>query len=63
MVFQDGHTYIRENGDFRAPVVFDNLIHKKEMPITIGVFVDPGHLTPDLPAEPGWRPRPDNRSF
>jgi len=63
MVFQDGHTYIRENGDFRAPVVFDNLIHKKEMPITIGVFVDPGHLTPDLPAEPGWRPRPGNRSF
>jgi enterochelin esterase-like enzyme len=43
MVFQDGHTYIKEDGDFRAPVVFDNLIHKGDMPVTIGVFVDPGH--------------------
>ena len=23
------------------PVVFDNLIHRKEMPVTIGIFVDP----------------------
>jgi enterochelin esterase family protein len=41
MVFQDGHAYIDEDGDFRVPVVFDNLIHKDEMPVTIGVFVDP----------------------
>ena len=27
MVFQDGHTYLKEDGDFRVPVVFDNLIH------------------------------------
>ena len=26
----------------RATVVFDNLIHKKEMPVTIGVFINPG---------------------
>jgi enterochelin esterase-like enzyme len=38
MVFQDGHTYIKEDGDFRVPVVFDNLIHKREMPVTIGVL-------------------------
>lgn len=63
MVFQDGHTYIRENGDFRTPVVFDNLIHQGDMPVTIGVFVDPGHQTTDLPPEPGWRPRPGNRSY
>ena len=62
MVFQDGHTYIRENGDFRVPTVFDNLIHQGDLPVTIGVFVDPGHLTDDLPPEPGWRPRPANRS-
>src|SRR5687767_318343 len=42
MVFQDGHTYLKEDGDFRAPVVFDNLIAAKEMPVTIGVFIDPG---------------------
>jgi enterochelin esterase-like enzyme len=63
MVFQDGHTYIGEEGDFRAPVVFDNLIHKGEMPATIGVFVDPGHKKPELPPEPGWNPQPENRSF
>src|SRR6266446_10051930 len=35
MVFQDGGTYVSTNGQFRVPVVFDNLIHKKEMPVTI----------------------------
>jgi enterochelin esterase family protein len=63
MVFQDGHAYINEDGDFRAPVVLDNLIHKGEMPVTIGVFVDPGHKKSELPPEPGWRPEPENRSF
>jgi arylsulfatase A-like enzyme/predicted alpha/beta superfamily hydrolase len=63
MVFQDGHAYVGETGDFRVPVVFDNLIHRGEMPITIGVFIDPGHKEAQLPAEAGWRPRPVNRSF
>lgn len=62
MVFQDGHTYISEN-EFRAPIVFDNLIHSGEMPVTIGVFVDPGHTTPELPDKPGWTPPPANRSI
>lgn len=62
MVFQDGHTYIKEDGDFRVPVVFDNLIHRGDMPVTIGVFVDPGHRKDTLPEESGWRPRPENRS-
>ena len=42
MVFQDGHMYLDPEGEIRGPVVFDNLIHRGEMPITIGVFVDPG---------------------
>ena len=29
-------------GQFRVPIVFDNLIHKKEMPVTIGIFINPG---------------------
>ena len=62
MVFQDGHTYIGEHGDFRVPVVFDNLIHRGDMPITVGVFVDPGHKSDKLPEKRGWRPRPANRS-
>src|SRR5262245_19140017 len=42
MVFQDGGGYVSEKGQFRVPVVFDNLIHKKEMPVTIGIFINPG---------------------
>jgi enterochelin esterase-like enzyme/lysophospholipase L1-like esterase len=62
MVFQDGHAYVSENGEYRAPVVFDNLIHRGEMPVTIGVFVDPGHQKETLPPQPGWQPQPENRS-
>jgi enterochelin esterase-like enzyme len=63
MVFQDGHAYIKDGGDFNTATVFDNLIHQGEMPVTIGVFIDPGHKTEELPPEPGWRPRPENRSL
>jgi len=41
MVFQDGEAYMDAEGSVRAPTVFDNLIHNGEMPITIGVFVNP----------------------
>ena len=41
MFFQDGEAYIHSEGDVRAPMVFDNLIHKREMPVCIGVFVNP----------------------
>ena len=60
MVFQDGHTYVGEKGDFRVPVVFDNLIHKKEMPVTIGVFINPGHKG-DSKIDSPWKA--NNRSF
>src|SRR5689334_23197660 len=43
MVFQDGQRYLDESGDFRVPIVFDNLIHSGEMPVTIGLFINPGH--------------------
>ena len=62
MVFQDGHAYVSTEGQFRVPIVFDNLIHRGEMPVTIGIFIDPGHLG-ELPEKPGWQPRPANRSF
>ena len=35
MVFQDGGSYLNPKGQFRVSTVFDNLIHKKEMPVTI----------------------------
>jgi len=64
MVFQDGHTYQQEDGDFRVPVVFDNLIAAKEMPVTLAVFIDPGFKQMEFPNAPrGWQPQPQNRSF
>lgn len=42
MVFQDGGGFVRTNGDSRATVVIDNLIHAGEMPVTMGLFVNPG---------------------
>jgi enterochelin esterase-like enzyme len=42
LVFQDGHRAQNPNGVLRLPVVMDNLIAKKEMPVTIGIFITPG---------------------
>ena len=60
MVFQDGDGYVDQRAEFRVPVVFDNLIHKKEMPVTIGIFINPGHCGETYP-ENQWRG--NNRSF
>jgi gluconolactonase len=42
MVFQDGGGYQSTNGAWRVPLVFDNLIASKEMPVTIAIFLNPG---------------------
>ena len=63
MVFQDGHEYLKAEGLYRATVVMDNLIAKGEMPVTIGLFIDPGHLVEELPEKRGWEPHAENRSF
>ena len=47
MVFQDGQGYMDPAGAVRAPAVFDRLIHMGEMPVTIGVFVNPGRRGAD----------------
>ncbi|MFF3907812.1 alpha/beta hydrolase [Streptomyces sp. NPDC001848] len=44
MVFQDGWWYLDPDGQVRGGIVLDNLIHRGEIPVTIGVFVDPGVL-------------------
>jgi len=37
--------YVNQDGvQFNAPAVFDELIHKKAMPVTVGVFVTPGRV-------------------
>jgi enterochelin esterase family protein len=62
MVFQDGQAFKDENGDMRAQNVMDNLIYRREIPIMIGVFINPGRR-PDQP-EPtpkNWGDRDTNR--
>lgn len=46
MVFQDGHGFIRTEGDraWMTPIVLDNLVAQGRMPVTIGVFVKWGLL-------------------
>jgi gluconolactonase len=42
---QPARLYVNQDGiQWQAPTVFDNLIHKKEMPVTIGVFVMHGRV-------------------
>ncbi|MEZ6058987.1 MAG: alpha/beta hydrolase-fold protein [Planctomycetaceae bacterium] len=60
MVFQDGHAYVDENGQMRVPVVFDNLIHRGELPVIVGLFINPGHRDDNQP-ENRWRA--NNRSL
>ena len=59
MVFCDGGGFVKTDGTFRVPVVFDNLIAKGEMPVTIGIFIQPGQFPS---ADPKVKPR-SNRSF
>src|SRR5262249_7154888 len=62
MIFQDGRDYVSTNGQMRVPVVFDNLIHRGEMPVTIGIFINPGRRGGSAPKADGSGNR-DNRSF
>lgn len=56
MVFQDGHDYVNVKGNWRVPTVFDNLIAKGDMPVTLAIFINPGHETAkgEKPAS-GWK--------
>src|SRR3954468_14140624 len=55
-VCQDGKQY-------NAPTVFDNLIAKKQMPVTIGLFINPGVFPPKA-GEPATKKdgKPNTRS-
>jgi enterochelin esterase-like enzyme len=59
MIFQDGWSYVNEEGAARAPIVFDNLIHQKRLQPTLGIFINPGHFPP---VAEGKQPV-SNRSF
>src|SRR4051812_10558026 len=53
MVFQDGLGYMKRDGQYRVPVVFDNLIHKKEIPVMVGIFINPGTFAGKDPKKGG----------
>lgn len=59
MVFQDGRNFSNEKRPSKMPIVFDNLIHSKEMPVTIAVCINPG-VVPVV--KEGAQPR-YNRSY
>ena len=62
MVFNDGQAMIDMRGDMRVPNVLDNLIWRREIPVIVAVFIDPGK-TPEQP-EPtprDWGDKNTNR--
>ncbi len=52
LVVQDGQRLADKNGKWRMPIVMDNLIASGEMPVTIGVFINPGQHK-DRPSRKG----------
>ncbi len=62
MIFNDGQGFKAPEVTLRAPDVMDNLIFRREIPVMIGVFINPGKR-PDQP-EPNpkeWGDRTTNR--
>jgi enterochelin esterase-like enzyme len=62
MIFNDGQAFKNMDGDVRAPNVLDNLIDRREIPVMLAVFINPGRR-PDQP-EPTpqeWGDRTTNR--
>jgi enterochelin esterase-like enzyme len=47
MVFNDGATYLQADGYYRAVNVLDNLIYRREIPVMIAAFIDPGEMVAD----------------
>ena len=43
MVFLDGQGFLDPEDDVRSAIVLDNLIASGDMPVTIAVFINPGH--------------------
>jgi enterochelin esterase-like enzyme len=62
MIYNDGQAFMNPDGDLRAYNVMDNLIFRRELPVMIAVFINPGRR-PDQP-EPNsseWGDHTTNR--
>src|SRR5262245_20059652 len=64
MVFNDGATYMQADGYYRAVNVLDNLIYRRELPLMIAAFIDPGKFGADgtSNAQPEYDPVTDRYS-
>lgn len=63
MIFQDGQAFKDPNGDMRAQNVLDNLIYRREIPIMLAVFINPGRTRGQAEPSPqtGWGDGTTNR--
>jgi enterochelin esterase-like enzyme len=63
MIFQDGQAFKDENGDIRAQNVMDNLIYRREIPVMLAVFINPGRTPEQIEPSPqtGWGDGTTNR--
>ena len=62
MIYQDGQAFKHEGGPIQAQYVMDNLIFRREIPVMIGVFINPGRK-PNQPMATlrSWGDRTSNR--
>ena len=61
LVFQDGQRATNPTGSLRVQQVLENLIHKKDIPVTIGIFITPGQRGDVYPEDLGTG-NPNNRA-
>ena len=56
MIFNDGQAFKNMEGDARAPNVLDNLIDRREIPVMLAVFINPGGVPTAEPPRRSGRP-------
>ncbi|AOS43337.1 enterobactin/ferric enterobactin esterase [Lacunisphaera limnophila] len=61
LVFHDGQRALNPKGPLRVDQVMENLIHKKEIPVMIGLFITPGNLSERYPDDLAMS-NPNNRA-
>ncbi|MEO7598675.1 MAG: alpha/beta hydrolase-fold protein [Opitutus sp.] len=61
LVFHDGQRALNPKGPLRVDVVLENMIHQKNIPVTIGVFVTPGNSSDVYPDNLGMS-NPNHRA-
>jgi enterochelin esterase family protein len=62
MVFQDGHAFLDPEGQARATNVIDNLVHRREIPVMIAAFINPGRTAEQpMASAREWGDRGSNR--